>query len=658
MKTLCKNFFFTAILLSVSLNPLFAQMQVKQTFASCSAYVPYEEPGGECSLLYKKAGEIVWKEGFPPIYDSANKEFRGSLVRLSENTDYQVQAVVSVNGQKRKEFTAEFKTWNSNPPIAKTLKISSFKEPLSPGYLIENIQGSVDGWIKITGDCEVQAIDMQEEYAIKILNSHYVIVENVTVIGGGRHGIHIPGGSSQIRIQNCNISKWGRVSKIQNERGVYTDDQNKTINYDGGVRLDSVGDIVVERCYIHDPKAKTNPWKGVIEDGPYRGTAYQGTHPEGPSGIYVNQALGGVVVRYNDIIGSQVHRFNDPVETAQNRNKDGGFHRDADIYGNVLAFGQDDGIELDGGQCNIRFYDNRIEQVLCGISTAPNIQGPSYIFNNVVWNLGDVTEEASVAVKNGGGATFSLGRQFLFHNTMIVSKNGMTGIGYGRDENRAMFRATTRNNIFVSGQKPLIAEDKRLGLSIDDRHQSPWNDFDYDLIGNTKTPDGKGMILAHVGAEPNGVFALPEFEDKTQGVFSLKQADKGIDKGTVIPNFSDRFSGNAPDMGAFEFSSRYGIPFRPLDIRSDKYYVNLQAGVSDKIILAVGAIPHPDHFTVYQSDDMTWLEVTPRSGEIVSDSSITFSLKARQTESKIKQRGMIIIRLENGMSVPVTVCVE
>lgn len=49
------------------------------------------------------------------------------------------------------------------------------------------------------------------------------------------------------------------------------------------------------------------------------------------------------------------------------------------MYENYLAFSQDDGLEMDGGQCNIRLYNNCIEQARVGISTAPNIKGPSYL---------------------------------------------------------------------------------------------------------------------------------------------------------------------------------------------------------------------------------------------------------------------------------------
>ena len=633
-----------------------SRIKVKPTFESCSVYLPSDEKGAECTLFYKKKGESIWHKGFPPVYNEENKEFRGSLVWLEENTDYEVKAVLKNKG-KTKEYIALFTTWNANPPIAQTIGISRFKESDSPGYAIKGIQGKEDGWIKIIGDRDVNAIDTDSIYAIKIEDSQYVILENMK-IAGGRHGILVRGSSSQIRIQNCDISKWGRTSKNQSERGVYLDEENNKINFDGGVRIEYAEDIVVERCYIHDPKAKTNPWKGTIEDGPYAGKDYARTHPEGPCGIYVRQAVGGIVVRYNDIIGGQIHRFNDAIETAENGFKDGGFHRDSDIYGNVLAFGQDDAVELDGAQCNVRFYNNRIEQMLCGISTAPNMQGPSYIFNNVVWNLGDVTETESVSVKNGGGTTYSIGRQFFFHNTMVVAKNGMAGIGFGQDENREMFIATTRNNIFVSETESVITGNKGTGLPIYDIHLSPWNDFDYDMIGNSRTHDGAGKFLAHAEAEKNGIFAMPRFSDRKHAVFTLLEEDKGVDKGMVIPNFSDKYNGNAPDMGAFERGASSLFPIRPLPIEADKYFVQLKPGASETLTLTIGDLRQREKYTVHKCEDMSWLSVAPAKGEISPDSKTTISLEALDMATKYKKKGMIIIRLENGLSVPVTVFCE
>ena len=70
-----------------------------------------------------------------------------------------------------------------------------------------------------------------------------------------------------------------------------------------------------------------------------------------------------------NFVGSDEHRWNDVIESSNNSAADGGFFRDSDISGNFLAFGNDDGVELEGGGMNVRFYRNKIEGTTCGIST-------------------------------------------------------------------------------------------------------------------------------------------------------------------------------------------------------------------------------------------------------------------------------------------------
>jgi hypothetical protein len=627
-------------------------IEVKPTFEACGYYLPTKE-ADECRVWFQRAEDTNWSQAYPPVYDSVKQEYRGSIVRLNENSEYRIKAGLYRNNQLLKEYTAGFQTWNAHPGIAETRDISVFYDKNQQCYVIDGLNGSLDAWIRIQSDNPLHLADTRAEAAIVVQNSRFVILDGITLTGGGKHGIKISASSSDIRIQNCDISAWGRISEKQDSTGVYLDENNELINYDAGIRLERTKNIVVERCYIHDSKAKTNAWRGTVDLGPYKGKAWTATHPAGSTGIYVCMLQGGAVIRYNDIVGSQEHRYNDPVESGYNGDINGGFHRDADIYGNVLAFGQDDGIELDGGQCNVRMFDNRIEQTFCGISTAPNRQGPSYIFNNVVWNLGDAQDVNSVAVKNGGGEEYTRGRHFLFNNTMMVEKNVMSSIGYGKGKQRALYYATTRNNIFVSGtcpEMPGVSETIGKGQSIADIYRIPENDFDYDILGNTTV--GKASICAIEGAEEHGVFALPDFVDCLHGVFTL-QGGKAIDSGTVIPNFTDNYQGAAPDMGAFEYGRSSLFPVRPLDISSDKYCVYLKEGVSETITLTIGKIEKDTPFHIRKSADMDWLTVVVESDRLQPDTQMKLTLNAVKTGKR--QAGMMLVRLENGLSVPVTV---
>jgi hypothetical protein len=643
---------------------IYAELTLTPTFESCSVYLPYET-ALDCRISYKKTNESTWHQAYTPIYDIGKKEFRVSLVRLSENTDYQVKAEIYSGTNKVTEFTGSFKTWNSNVPISKTEDISKYKK--GNVYVIDKVTGTENGWIKITSS-QVLQTDIEnvneDDIVVAVTNSQYVIFEGLTIKGGRRHGLVIYTTCNNMRIINCDISKWGRPVIGQTKGGQFLDKDGKEINHDAGIYLHRTLNVLVERCYIHDSKSRTNAWSGTVELGNYKGQKFSSSHPQGPNAIYLDQAKGGTVIRYNDLVGSQTHRYNDPVETSDNSYWDGGFNKDTDIYGNMIAFGQDDGIELDGGQCNIRTFNNRFEQTYCGISTAPNRQGPSYLFNNVVWNLGDSRTSTNVSVKNGGGDRVDAelgqypGRNFFFNNTFIAPKNGITGVGYGDGEQREMFHATTRNNILISQTTPVNPNGNNgTGLCISDQHKTSDSDYDYDLLGNTAVANSAGSIWAREGSESHAVYGLPQFEDESHGVFTLKSNDKAIDKGIAIPNFSEQYQNAAPDLGAFERGSSSLFPIRPVNISSDKYYVELtDAKPTEKITLTLGNIGSESNYSLRKNEDMDWLTVTGNLSKAQSNTSLELTLTAGDTNGK--QSGMLFFRLANGFSVPITVVAE
>ena len=53
--------------------------------------------------------------------------------------------------------------------------------------------------------------------------------------------------------------------------------------------------------------------------------------------------------------------------------------------------------------------------------------------------------------------------------------------------------------------------------------------------------------------EMHGLSVDPRFTGPDRGDYSLAKDSPLIDKGVLIPGINDDFSGNAPDIGAFEF---------------------------------------------------------------------------------------------------------
>ncbi|GHC01350.1 hypothetical protein GCM10007047_17260 [Cerasicoccus arenae] len=637
------------------------------TYQSVSVYVSREAQVSDevAHIYYRAAGETIWNEAFEPVYDDTRGEYRGSVVGLEEDTDYEIQVVLEANGTVLEEAGSAVTTWSSTPPIAETITVASLYS--SGQLLIEDLHGEPDGWIKITG---TGSSDIDGGYAkniaVLIKNSSYLILENIDIVGGRRHAVQVLM-SDNIRLVNCEMSGWAREPNYQG--GVYyyetLADKNagkkKAINKDAAVHLYQSSRVTVERCYMHDPRAMANNWEG-------------NKHPMGPSAIYVQNVSGtyakimkgNFVVRYNDMIGSDEIRWNDVIEGENNNSQYGSFYRDTDVYGNMLAFANDDGTEMDGGQMNTRYFGNRIESCFVGLSLAPCSVGPSYVYQNLLFNSGDDRDSCYAVVKLGGGPTYSKGKSFFFNNTINARGNGLTGVGFGDDGDtpRKLFLGMSRNNIIRC-----LTSHSNYDRPIADIVQDPWNSFDYDNLSSA------GLSSAHVvyaatqagyggiAMEANGTLDdAPTFVNEAVGDFRLASGSAGIDDGLAMFNFADIYAGDNPDQGAIEYGDSSLFPIRPIAITADKYFVQL-TGVAGgattpvDVVLTTGALGGSLDYVIRMNDTVDWLSVTPATGTLSSSSTktLTFTLLTAGLSSGDRLEATILVKLENGFSVPITV---
>lgn len=616
-------------------------LYVIPTFENASVYLDYTDENYECDLKFREKGSTVWRQAYPPYKDKPIKQFRGSVTGLKENTTYEFLATLSINGTAVETYTTEVTTWAENPPIAKEYKLSEIYDPneFEGALSLEQLKGTPDGWIKIKGTESDNTISASYNVhdALYIANSEYVILEDLYIRGGYINAVHIANNAQHIRLINCDISEWGRQGIRSPKSGLYLDNKGNTINHDAGIRISEVKNIVVERCYIHDPVGDTNHW------------AYG--HPEGPSAMFV-RSRGGLVVRYNDFIAADGHRWNDAIEGYYNGEKTGGPSRDADFYGNVLQYGQDDGIELDGGQMNVRFYNNKIEGFLCGISTVPFMVGPSYMWKNLIINLGTETGGTGSAFKSGGGSgtLYSYSRMYLFNNTIYTDGHAIGQGGFGTPPNTFIY--TTRNNIFMASNH-----------SINDTVYVKESDYDYDLL--SKKDGSPATYFYTENQEKHGVFEAATFKSVADGLYMAEGA--GVDKGAVVPNFMDDYEGAAPDIGAFELGkdNRKSIPARPVDIWADKYSVTLPAGKQQaEVVMNIGDVPEGTKFSIrYSRHIADWMSVTTEDGAtegvLKPNSQVKLIVKTDSSFINfIRGRGAFIFKTEDGYSVPVTVYAE
>lgn len=568
-----------------------AELTTNPLFRSCSIY--FTGNGEGYKVKYRPSSKPQWNEGMPLVNSKNIKTWRASLLNLEENTGYEVQ-IADSSGKviAQKSFT----TASLRVPVASEKKLPA------KGPVTIKVKGSPDGWIRYTANSVVDGGDSTEA-AVLVDGAEYVIFENIRLTGGGKHGFQIKN-SKNIRIVNCDISGWGRLGKRDyRRRGVLYDKEKNNINNDAGVFIDQSLNVLVERCFIHDPRGTANSWLFY--------------HPQGPNAVFVH-SLGGTVIRYNDFIGSDLHRWNDVVEGNRNGFDDGGFCRDAEVYGNIMLFGNDDGIELDGGQMNVKVWGNHFEGSLCGISTAPCLNGPTYAWNNLFIRPGDVDGIIGSAIKNGYRIC-GQGQIYLNNNTAIY-KVGMNAFGKGKSPRRFM---NTRNNVF----------DTESGFAYRSLIQEG-NNMDFDLIwsSNKESYDHIKEMLKQAGVEKHGIFAEPVYMAPDKGDYRLSKSSPGYGKTGI--------SGD--------------IPLRPTPLKLDRKYIDFKENSSPVKITVSYSGKNARRFTILKNSAFSWLNVSPQSGVVGPGKEIVLSVKPTLQSGK-RLKGAFVVKLDDGFSRPVVV---
>lgn len=360
-------------------------LQVRATFSSVGVVYGSAKPIDGLVLECRAKGAKAWKPGLSLDYFPEAKSYRGSAVYLDEDRAYEVR--LCAHGQTI--MSDVVRTWKSDVKIAKTIELdpATFVAP----YEITE-KGTADGWIRYTVKGGHLKLGVGQP-AFVVKGASHVLLDDMVIDGClESSNVIVLENTKDVRIRHCDISGWGRVGRPDyiNAGGKYVwGPKNRRVNYDGAISITrGCENTVVERCWIHDPKTPTNAWRY--------------SHPAGSEAVLAAYAGPGTVIRYNDFVGSDVYRWNDAVEGPGNFFEDGGLNRDADVYGNFMIFCNDDNIELDGGQLNVRCFRNRFESALCGVSVQGCMVGPSYVFDNVFCGGGDEFGSINSPIKRNG----------------------------------------------------------------------------------------------------------------------------------------------------------------------------------------------------------------------------------------------------------------
>ena len=587
-----------------------APFEVVPLFNACSFYFKSSNRPG-LSVFYRRAG-AAWLKAFQPVYVNEDDMYRGSIVDLDEDTPYELK-ITAGNGDVLAQQAC--RTWRSQVPIVKTIVLD---ETTFTGRLSVKESGSPDGWIRITGKKGFVLRNDRTEPLIELYRVKYVLLEGLTLRGGLKDAISIRK-CEQVRVVNCDIAGWGRIGTQRFDRdGKYYTERGGAINWDSAILVSKSVGTVVERCYIHDPVSTANSW-------------YY-SHPAGPQAVGMDKSR-STVVRYSDFIGSDEHRWNDAIEGAGNFHLDGGFNRDGDIYGNLMCFANDDALEIDGGQTNVRVFLNKFEGCLCGVSIQGCMSGPSYVFRNLLVNMGDERGLAGQTIKTSSYANGPSAVSFIFGNT-CYGRSGDLNLPHN-------LRIVAKNNIFAGRR------------AIAGRQRSPQSECDYNLL-STGEP----------GDEEHGILGKPGFVDADAGLFALSKTSDAVGHGVPIGNFAPGDNSRI-DMGAIPFGADRVLPVRPIPVYLDRYQLMFSASeVTSAQTKTVSATARGEAFSsryrIAKNDAFDWFNVTPAAGALESGKTQTFTvtLRPEKMTDRVLYRGAFLIRLTSGYSRPVMVYAE
>ncbi len=472
------------------------------------------------TVRFRADDEMRWQKGLNLSWEPVYGSFAGSIVYLNADTTYHIEVQITDPNGEQQEHVFQTKTKPNSPPIDPE-KVYYLSDIYSGGQLdLEalNISGSADGYAKIIGDGQVIEASSDDLAAVNIGAQSYVMLENLTIKGGQRYGIFAKK-AHHIWIKGCNVSEFGREAvDIRDGLAYASPTTNSPINYDSGIYLERSGIAVIEECEVHSPNLGANSW--------------QVGHPKGANALQVwayhdsDAYRGEFIVRNNRFYGAPNHRFNDVIEGRKNFERRGGFVRNSAIYNNYLAYANDDLIEIDGGQQNVLVYGNEMEQGYAGISIAPNMLGPSYIFHNHIHNLGDETGKEWTAIKAGGLISKPAGRTFIFENVLDVDRNG---IAASKVNNDTTFWVTSQNNIIFTKNTGYA-----VGYCIFDKEKYIGSTSTNDLCFNENTIDSRyefntNNLTEH--AESDNIAYITSLKENASPSLTISEE-------FIIPNFS------------------------------------------------------------------------------------------------------------------------
>jgi hypothetical protein len=253
-----------------------------------------------------------------------------------------------------------------------------------------------------------------------------------------------------------------------------------------------------------------------------------------------------------------------------------------DYYNNYMTNFHDNAFEIDGSMHNVRVMRNMmLNSASHPMCNQPAIGGPVYWIRNIIYHA----PGGSTRTSNGAPGMVYLNNTILSETNIRTTSNShwMNNLMLGENVQPAIFAVNTYTNYtssdyngfrvnpgaaesFEWSSPPFgTAQDFRDLLAAEDGVQTPPDKYlvtrryatlaqysaethqdshsvllDYDVFMHVPMLDAKDMKT------------VQKLHDAKDLDFRLKPGSAAVDRGAVIPNVTDGYSGNAPDLGALE----------------------------------------------------------------------------------------------------------
>ena len=507
------------------------------------------------SLRYRKLGTTVWHDAMPLQRVHAElvtgftvePSFAGSVFDLAPATTYELELhAVDSDGAVDQTLmlmatTRDIPRDPTNPrmvSVSSAAQLTSALNAAQAGDIIELAAGTY------SGNFALQASGT----ATQPIVIRGVAQDTVILDGGGCTGCNVlETYGNYVHIENLTVQNATRAIRMQTQgahdiviRRVHIRDVTLGIGSAPDQRDAYIADNILEGRL-------TWPCTYASDDTSCNAGGQHGLHAN-DDGINVQGE--GHVVAHNRISG-----FGDAMKSEQ----DG--VRSADFYGNDVLSSYDNGLELDGSLRNTRALRNRFTNTYATLSFQPIFGGPAYAIRNVLYNVED--EEFKLHARGSDPTVGAL----ILHTTVIRSLRAIQVSSAATP-----YRFTIENSLFIGPQTigdgyPVRFDVPSVTTATSDYNgYFPDGKFEYGYsagaggvtYANLAAVIAGGKFDVHSLVVDSGVLAAGIIGPATHTaavtplVPTLSTASPALDRGTVIPNIDDNFTGSAPDLGAIE----------------------------------------------------------------------------------------------------------